>query len=357
MREYQDFTVQDLRTMARSSSTVSASGVEISGANKGQLMAWLSNTEYTEQTPTITQHSGINGNAGELLANFQSAMAPLLNGLDSKLDESRVIELIKEYQPDSVSITVKQHDKPSVNVGVQHAKFEELLLVSSQRIPAFLAGPSGSGKTHAASQLAKGLALPLEAVSVGPMTSKSDLIGFIDANGTYHETGLIRCFKNGGVFLIDEIDAGNAGVLTILNMLLSNGSMATPTGMIEKHSDFICVAGANTYGTGPDRQYVGRCQLDEATLKRFFVIDWSYDEILEREISGANTDSERALISRIQAMRKNADNAGLRVTISPRDSIYAVILQRAGMPEKDILQGLVFKGLDKTAITKIKGDS
>lgn len=38
MREYQDFTVQDLRTMARSSSTVSASGVEISGANKGQLM-------------------------------------------------------------------------------------------------------------------------------------------------------------------------------------------------------------------------------------------------------------------------------------------------------------------------------
>jgi hypothetical protein len=36
-----------------------------------------------------------------------------------------------------------------------------------------------------------------------------------------------------------------------------------------KPSYFVCIAAANTFGTGADRQYVGRNQLDESTLDRF----------------------------------------------------------------------------------------
>ena len=371
----ENMTVSELRKICRNLDNPPASGVAISGANKDQLLAWLNGQEIpssnngasqdrvkvTETTPAIQEKplpaSNSNGSALDHVTNLQSALQPFLSNVkaDAVMDEARIIELIKQHQTEAREIIVKPFEKPSVNVGTQHKMFEQLLLLASQKIPAFLAGPSGSGKTHAAEQLAKALSLPYEAVSVGPMTSKADLIGYKDANGNYHDTGLIRCVKNGGVFLIDEIDAGHAGVLTILNMVLSNGLMATPEGMIKKHDNFYIVAGANTYGTGADREYVGRCQLDEATLKRFFVIDWGYDEKLERAISGADDENSNALVDTIQAMRKNADEHGLRVTVSPRDSIYAVRLLKAGMPEKDILKGLIFKGLDKSTISKLKG--
>ena len=370
-----NMTVSELRKICRNLDNPPASGVAISGANKDQLLAWLNGREIpssnngvsqdrvkvTETPPAIQEKplpaSNNNGSALDHVSNLQSALQPFLSNVkaDAVMDEARIVELIKQHQTEAREIIVKPFEKPSVNVGTQHKMFDQLLLLASQKIPAFLAGPSGSGKTHAAEQLAKALSLPYEAVSVGPMTSKADLIGYKDANGNYHDTGLIRCVKNGGVFLIDEIDAGHAGVLTILNMVLSNGLMATPEGMIKKHDDFYIVAGANTYGTGADREYVGRCQLDEATLKRFFVVEWGYDEKLERAISGADDENSNALVDTIQAMRKNADEHGLRVTVSPRDSIYAVRLLKAGMPEKDVLKGLIFKGLDKATISKLKG--
>ena len=372
---YNSMTVSELTKICRNLDNPPASGVAISGANKDQLLAWLNGQEIpssnngvsqdhvkvTETPPAIQEKplpaSNSNGNALDHVSNLQSALQPFLSNVkaDAVMDEARIVELIKQHQTEAREIVVKPYEKPSVNVGTQHKMFDQLLLLASQKIPAFLAGPSGSGKTHAAEQLAKALSLPYEAVSGGPMTSKADLIGYKDANGNYHDTGLIRCVKNGGVFLIDEIDAGHAGVLTILNMVLSNGLMATPEGMIKKHDDFYIVAGANTYGTGADREYVGRCQLDEATLKRFFVVEWGYDEKLERVISGADDENSNALVDTIQAMRKNADEHGLRVTVSPRDSIYAVRLLKAGMPEKDVLKGLIFKGLDKATISKLKG--
>ena len=371
----ENMTVSELRKICRNLDNPPASGVAISGANKDQLLAWLNGQEIpssnngasqdhvkASETPPAIQEkplpaSNSNGSALDHVSNLQNALQPFLSNVkaDAIMDEARIIELIKQHQTEAREIVVKPFEKPSVNVGTQHKMFDQLLLLASQKIPAFLAGPSGSGKTHAAEQLAKALSLPYEAVSVGPMTSKADLIGYKDANGNYHDTGLIRCVKNGGVFLIDEIDAGHAGVLTILNMVLSNGLMATPEGMIKKHDDFYIVAGANTYGTGADREYVGRCQLDEATLKRFFVVEWGYDEKLERAISGADDENSNALVDTIQAMRKNADEHGLRVTVSPRDSIYAVRLLKAGMPEKDVLKGLIFKGLDKATISKLKG--
>ena len=367
----ENMTVSELRKICRNLENPPASGVAISGANKDQLVTWLDGLkddnllifkpDNTETPPAIQEKplpaSNGNGSALDHVSNLQSALQPFLSNVkaDAVMDEARIIELIKQHQTEAREIIVKPFEKPSVNVGTQHKMFEQLLLLASQKIPAFLAGPSGSGKTHAAEQLAKALSLPYEAVSVGPMTSKADLIGYKDANGNYHDTGLIRCVKNGGIFLIDEIDAGHAGVLTILNMVLSNGLMATPEGMIKKHDDFYIVAGANTYGTGADSEYVGRCQLDEATLKRFFVVEWGYDEKLERAISGADDENSNALVDTIQAMRKNADEHGLRVTVSPRDSIYAVRLLKAGMPEKDILKGLIFKGLDKATISKLKG--
>ena len=79
--------------------------------------------------------------------------------------------------------------------------------------------------------------------------------------------------SNGGVFLFDEIDAADANVLLVVNSALANGRMSVPSRhdqpVAKKHSEFVCIAAANTFGRGADRVYVGRNELDEATLDRF----------------------------------------------------------------------------------------
>ena len=84
-------------------------------------------------------------------------------------------------------------------------------------------------------------------------------------------------------------------------------------------------------------------------------MEWVIDENLENSISGADDDKSKALVSKMQELRANASRAKLRVSVSPRDTIYGVRLLKSGMSEKAILQGLIVKGLDSSTISKLKG--
>ena len=385
--KYQESTVSELRKICRNLETPPASGVAISGANKSQLLEWLKDQIHTDPVdvvksidkvtldvtdklksleviePTVPEPpqtippSMINGNALDHVSNLQSALQPFLGTVktDAVMDEGRIIELIKEHQPKAREIVIKKIDMPDVNVGIQHCQFEKLLKNAVARVPVMLVGPSGSGKTHSAGQLAKALDLDYEALSCNPMTSKTDLLGYKDANGVYHDTALVRAFRDGKVLMLDEIDASNASVLTALNMATSNGQMATPIGMIDKHDNFVLVAGANTWGNGATPDFVGRNKLDLATKKRFFMLAWDYDETIEEQIADAKTAEELALVSELQKYRAKARKLELRVSITPRDSMYGVRLLRAGMSLDEILQGLVFADLDEATSSKIKG--
>lgn len=282
----------------------------------------------------------------------------------SALDEKRVRQIVAEsVQPPT--ILVKRDDRPAVEVPRQHYKFPLLLACLSARVPAWLVGPAGTSKTTAAHAAATALGLPFGAISVGPMTSKGDLFGIVDASGTYRETELVRRARDGGVFLFDEVDAGNPGVLTGINMLMANGSFATPAGMIERHPDFLPVFAANTYGTGACRQYVGRNQLDAATLDRGAFIDWPLDEGLEAAIvgvpgaspafdvaaGGAVTAAE--WLSIVRGVRARVAAAGIRHLITPRASIYGAQLAAAGVGRSHLQDVLLVKGLDDAARAKI----
>jgi len=391
---YKEATVSELRKVCRNLDNPPASGVAISGANKAQLLEWLQDQIHTDPVdvvktidkvtlditdklktleviePTVTVDpvtvpeppqtippSMINGNALDHVSNLQSALQPFLSTVqaDAVMDEARIIELIKEHQPKAREIVIKKIDMPDVNVGIQHCQFEKLLKNAVARVPVMLVGPSGSGKTHSAGQLAKALDLEYEALSCNPMTSKTDLLGYKDANGVYHDTALVRAFRDGKVLMLDEIDASNASVLTALNMATSNGQMATPIGMIDKHDNFVLVAGANTWGNGATPDFVGRNKLDLATKKRFFMLAWDYDESIEEQIADAKTAEELAIVCELQKYRAKARKLELRVSITPRDSMYGVRLLRAGMSLDEILQGLVFADLDEATSSKIKG--
>lgn len=253
-------------------------------------------------------------------------------------DDARAIinELSKINKTTVMKIELK--DGKTKSLGAVHRETEWLIKLLQRPRHALLTGPAGSGKTTCAEKVAEALGLSFHPMSVGPETMKSDLLGFIDANGNYHTTQVREAFERGGLLLLDEIDAGNGASITILNSLLSNGYCSFPDGVVQRHPDFRCIAAANTFGRGADRLYVGRNQLDAATLDRFVVRAFDYDEELERRLAGNDE-----WVNRVQEVRAIASDLKLRVVVSPRASIIGAGMLEDGFSQEDVEESCIFK--------------
>ena len=151
-------------------------------------------------------------------------------------------------------------------------------------------------------------------------------------DGEYVSTPVRDWYQNGGILLLDEVDAGHPGMLVVLNKLLSDtaGSVHPfPDGEVVKHDDCLVVATANTFGTGPDRMYVGRNALDAATISRFaYTHDLLPDTELEAALGAANCvqyggteEQGREWAALVDRARKAAYDSKLPVVIGQRDVI------------------------------------
>ena len=218
--------------------------------------------------------------------------------------------LPKKIEVNVPSISSKQME------GIFHNKFEHILKLVTANIPTLLIGPAGSGKNHTLEQVSE--ALDLDFYFSNAITQEFKLTGFIDANGLYHETQFYKAFKNGGLFFLDEIDASIPEVLIILNSAIANKYFDFPTGRVKAHEDFRVVAAGNTMGTGADALYVGRSQLDAATIDRFAQVEFNYDSEVEEQLA-SNTD----LYNFIKSARKALTNNSMQYTVSMRSIINA----------------------------------
>lgn len=199
---------------------------------------------------------------------------------------------------------------------ISHEMTEPVLTYLAARIPLLLVGPAGSGKTHIAIACAKLLGLPYYSISVNEQTSKSDFLGYKDANGQIVETNFRRAYEEGGVFIIDEIDAGNPNILTVINSALSNDTCPFPDSMVRRHDDFVAVCTANTFGEGESLQYIGRNILDAATRDRFASLYVDYSDSLEKILIPtfkSLLDSLRGHFKKNNAMVVVSTRSGLRL--------------------------------------------
>jgi SpoVK/Ycf46/Vps4 family AAA+-type ATPase len=275
----------------------------------------------------------------------RDAMEAAIRGLV----ESVVTETFKRSVREvTTTINIKGDKLPKKAFdGLFHRDFDEILksIVCGNLM---LVGPAGSGKTTLAKQVADAMDLPF--YFNGAINSEYKLTGFINARGMIVSTDFRKAFEEGGVYLFDEFDASHPNATTTFNAALSNNWMDFPDGRVERHENFYCMAACNTYGRGADRLYVGRNQLDAASLDRFMMFDLDYDEGLELALAG-----DPDWVNYVQRVRKAIFDLKLRHVVSPRASIMGAKLLSVGINRKKVEAMTVWKGIDADSKKNVEG--
>jgi len=195
---------------------------------------------------------------------------------------------------------------------MHHIKYDEAKTLIDAGIAVLLTGEKGSGKTTMAKQIAEELKLPFYSVSMTRQTTLSYLLGFMNVSGVYIPSLLRKAAEQGGMYLLDEMDAGDPNVLLALNTI-ENGFISFPDGLIDLHKDFRLVATANPQNE--HAHYTGRAKLDAATLDRFDQILVQRDEQLEKTLVDSDTHRH------ITALREVLREVNSSVVVSMRDSM------------------------------------
>jgi MoxR-like ATPase len=211
---------------------------------------------------------------------------------------------------------------------------EMVLALVSQRLNVMLVGPAGSGKSTFAEFIAKACNLPFSANSCSAGMSESALSGWLlpvsdSGKFTFVAASFVHAYENGGLHLIDEVDAADPNTLVFINQAIANGRFYLPqrheNPIAIRHPDFVCLAAANTFGNGGDRMYVGREQLDAATLDRFWMVEFGYDAAFEERLV------DDKILSWGRELRKKVADLKLRRVVSSRKLIEASKLSKAGV--------------------------
>lgn len=205
-----------------------------------------------------------------------------------------------------------------------HIKYEEAKTLIKENIPVLLTGEKGSGKTTMAKQIAEELGLKFFSVSLTRQTTLSYLLGFMNVNGVYIPSLLRGAVEHGGMYLLDELDAGDPNVLLSLNTI-ENGFVSFPDGIIECHENFRLVATSNPQDE--HSHYTGRAKLDGATLDRFDIIEVPRDEMLEKTLVDADT------FRHVSALREVLREHNSSTIVSMRDSMRFQKRKELGLTE------------------------
>lgn len=311
---------------------------------------------------------------GDNAADVAQAIAAALAGLRIKagMDADAVRALVREEitampaaLPREIAVTV--NDAPAVKVqGHVHPAFEKVLRLVAAGVNVLLVGPAGCGKSHMAHQIADALKRDYGTLHCSAGVSESQVTGWLLPTGAggafeFRPSHFATLYSAGNsVFLIDEIDAADPNMLTVLNGALANGALHIPQCVDKpewkRGKDAAIVAAANTYGNGADAMYVGRNQLDAATLDRFYVVEMDYDATLEAAIAGrpapavkawqagdANEGDVAIYSEWCAAVRGKVQSAKLRRVVSTRTLQKGIAALRAGVRlaevKRDVLAG------------------
>lgn len=314
---------------------------------------------------TILQDMGSDGiDEQRVQAIVNEAIGSRLTDMHSDIQSVRaeVVANVREISnqvrsalPTVVNVTLSGGNTRKVE-GRVHFMFEKVMRVVDQGLSPWLTGGAGVGKTTIAEQVAHALDLDYSPESFCSQSSKAEMKGYKTANGLYESTEFRKRFEQGGVYLLDEVDAANPNILLSLNSALSNGVMAFPDGVVRKHPKFVAIACANTYGNGATAEYVGRQVIDGSSVDRFVKLDIPVDEDMEGGIvADLSVDRAAGMMwhTVVRAARQNVEKFGLKVIVSPRASYHGAKLLNAGFTFAECVPMTFGSGMKREQFDKV----
>jgi cobaltochelatase CobS len=262
--------------------------------------------------------------------------------------EAQIGEAVQKLVPPPAVIDIRTPDGIERLEGRHHSATPEIIKIVSLGDPVMMVGPAGAGKTTIGKTVAEAMRLPFRITST--VFDTHELLGFVDGHGNYHSTPFRKAFELGGVWVADEIDAWDAAALLAANSALANGYITFPDQQepTNAHADFRMIACANTFGTGADRVYVGRNQLDAASLDRFAMVEIDYDRQLEIALA-PNVDWCRE----VWKVRDIVNKKNIRHVVSTRAIIKGGKAIQAGMDWDRVREIYLFKGISEADREKV----
>lgn len=277
---------------------------------------------------------------------------------DAVLQMNERLELVERERPPR-EIIIKEVGKDDIKLeGHTHPIMEKVLFHIKCGDNVMLVGPKGCGKTVLCQQVADVLGLPYGMISLSGGVTESKLFGRVVPNVNtgkqeYHRPLFVELFEEGGLFLLDEVDAGDSNMLLSLNSGFANKILAIdrPKNPIAKmNKDFIAMAAANTWGNGAERMYCGRNQQDGAFSERFHQIAMDYDRELEQQLCPGGND----LLDMLWTYRDKINKAKLERSLSTRFILRAYNWMKYGK-DLDYVRDEFFAGWSKDEVNQVKG--
>jgi hypothetical protein len=188
-------------------------------------------------------------------------------------------------------------------------------------------------------------ALGLTFYYCGAISDEFKLKGYGNAAGEYVPTEFYKAFTQGGLLMLDELDASDPQVLVAINAAISQRYVDFPViGRVDAHPDFRVVSAGNTFGTGASMAYTGRSSLDASTLNRFGYLKVDYDQRIDLCCAG----NDKELCEFGHSLRKAAELTGLSLLVSYRQFTMMSQLLAGGMfTTEHAIEFAITKGMQR----------
>ncbi|WP_105903559.1 AAA family ATPase [Vibrio gangliei] len=287
-----------------------------------------------------------------------------------KVSANSLFEILDEPFNESVNIKVRKWSLPHVAVPSikENYFFRKDLLVEvnalvlqPRKYGLFLTGKKGTGKSSIIEQYCARTGLPLYQETGSSTTEYLDLFGTtlptVSGSIKFLAGKLFTAIKEGGIYLLDEIDMMSAGELVKLNELFTADKIYVPQieEWVNVHKDFRFVATGNTNGSGLSGSYVGANVLNEAFMDRFYVIDVPY---MTKELEQKFMESVVSDIEQKYGLAKNKSYQNKRAGVLPLASQMVEVARaiRTSAEQQD-LPVLSLRGLERWIFKYLTGKS
>lgn len=224
--------------------------------------------------------------------------------------------------------------------------------------PLYLFGPTQCGKTSVVNQFANRLNVPVWSITGHRQLEIAEMLGqygLNEAGGYVWMDGpLTQAARNGGWFMINEIDRILPTVLVGLNDILEMGdfTLSNKQGEIVKiHPNFRIICTGNTNMAGDDGGNYNTANIhDKSVLERFaMMLEVSYPgeaeerQLLESVFSDLDDEDLKLWFSeeniKVENVDKQSPAAVLEGEFVTRESFIAGLLRVAGMVRNQSIDG------------------